>query len=176
MSTLPPLRISEICDVELSMIGLAACPGKADLSLSGPSGYVRRDLQADLMAVHDWGAEAVITLLPDEEMAELGVLGLGATVRQLGMSWLHLPINDGGAPSPGWDRDWVAGGKQIHSALDRGGRVLVHCEAGRGRSGTVAARILMDRGASAQGAINAVRTVLPGAIDGPDQLAYLMAR
>ncbi|MDO8322692.1 MAG: dual specificity protein phosphatase family protein [Phenylobacterium sp.] len=175
MISSPKFSICEIDCGRSALIGLAACPGKPEVAPHLPVGYLLRDLQSDLETVQAWGAEAVVTLLLDEEIAELGVLEIGASVRRLGMSWLHLPINDGSAPTPEWDQEWVEAKKRIHCALDRGRRVLLHCEAGRGRSGTVAARILMERGMHAGIAIDTVRARRAGAINEPRQADYLFA-
>lgn len=157
-----------------SAIGLASCPGKLELTSSGRRGFFRRDLEADVDAIRAWRAGLVLTLLPDEELAELGVHGIGAAVVSRGMSWLHLPIDDGSAPSPQWEEAWSAVRAQVHGELDSGGRVLLHCELGRGRSGLVAARILIERGSSAPLAIAHVRAHRPGAIETVQQADYLM--
>lgn len=89
------------------------------------------------------------------------------------MLWLHLPIADVTAPGAEWDAAWLAVRGRVHAELDRGGRVLVHCKGGLGRAGTVAARILIERGMAPEAAIRAVRQARPGAIERAAQELYV---
>ena len=66
-----------------------------------------------------------------------------ALFRRAGLAWLHLPTEDHAAVSqPMLDEGVRFAGRR----LDRGERVLVHCEHGIGRSATLALCILVDRG------------------------------
>ena len=58
--------------------------------------------------------------------------------------------------------------------LGTGGRGLVHCRGGRGRAGTVAARILVELGHASADAVDMVRTARPGAIETHAQWNYVM--
>jgi protein-tyrosine phosphatase len=89
------------------------------------------------------------------------------------MRWIHLPIVDGAAPTHEWEQLWLQHGPYFHNLLDHGSRLLIHCLGGRGRTGTVAARLLIERGAAAEQAIAAIRQARDGAIETPEQLAYL---
>lgn len=60
-----------------------------------------------------------------------------------GVSFLHLPTDDHLAVSPAMLREGVA---FANAHLDRGERVLVHCEHGIGRSATLALCVLVSRG------------------------------
>jgi len=61
----------------------------------------------------------------------------------------------------------------VHALLDRGDSVALHCRAGLGRTGTVAARVLLERGLNVQAAVDLVRQARPGAIETQVQEAYL---
>ena len=73
-------------------IGITFCLGKTVPSLYGSPWD--RDLEMDLDTIWTWGAQAVLTLIEDHEMQELGVPQLGERVRLRGMNWVHLPIPD----------------------------------------------------------------------------------
>ena len=60
-------------------------------------------------------------------------------------------------------------------AVGQGERVLIHCHGGRGRSGLVAARLLIDRGMDAPAALATVRRARPGAVETAGQEAHLTA-
>lgn len=63
-------------------------------------------------------------------------------IRSLGMEIVHLPIRDGQTPS---DEQQAAFGSIVSKAA---GAVFVHCGAGVGRTGVVAARYLVETGQS----------------------------
>ncbi len=86
---------------------------------------------------------------------------------------LHAPVPDYRWPS----LPQLAGilEKVIHVA-ERGGRVLIHCLGGRGRSATVAAAYLVARhGYTAPEAIREVRSLRPGAVEHPGQEGVVRA-
>lgn len=154
-------------------IGLSFCPGKHAPRLHG--GHWRRDLDADLARIRDWGAGSVVTLIEDHEFALLRVTGLPQRVRQLGMAWHHLPIRDGDVPDAGFAARWQYAGLALRQALHRGERVFVHCRGGLGRAGMVSARLLVELGESAADAIRRVREARPGAIETRAQEAWVGA-
>jgi rhodanese-related sulfurtransferase len=66
-----------------------------------------------------------------------------ALLRQHGIAFLHLPTDDHGAVTLPMIADGIAFAR-LH--LDRGERVLVHCEHGIGRSATLALCIMVESG------------------------------
>lgn len=80
-----------------------------------------------------------------------------------GVRALWWPIPDLHAPPAESARGLVA---EITTRLDAGEGVLVHCGAGMGRAGTVAAAVLMHYGLTAHEAVAAVAGARPGA--GPE--------
>lgn len=89
------------------------------------------------------------------------------------MDWLHAPIRDFDTPDPGFQTGWPTLSQRLRKRLDAGERVLVHCRGGRGRSGMIAAALLIDAGISPDGAIMAARDVRPGAIETSGQETWL---
>ena len=166
-----PLQIAEIPLAEGGVIGVTFCPGKQQVqAMTGPWA---RDLQADVTRIKTWGAAAVVTLTTIDELVELSVPGLGDCVSDAGLTWYHLPIPDMAAPDARWDDRWQALAPEIHRSLYVGGRVVVHCKGGLGRAGTVAARLLIDRGIPPVAAIAQIRQARPGAIESHAQERYL---
>jgi len=51
----------------------------------------------------------------------------------------------------------------------------VHCRGGLGRSGMIAARMLVELGTPADEAIARVRSARPGAVETSEQVAYVRA-
>lgn len=132
------------------------CPGK--VQPTAMTGGWSRDLEADLAAIADAGADTLVTLVEAQELTDLRVPDLGARAGAAGLAWWHLPIVDQGVPDPAWEARWCdRDGPALHARLDAGALVVVHCKGGLGRTGLVAARLLVDRGVPPEEAIAAVR-------------------
>jgi ADP-ribosyl-[dinitrogen reductase] hydrolase len=90
-----------------------------------------------------------------------------------GMLHLQMPIADGSIPSAEWENQWIRESSRIHAVLRRGGKICVHCNAGFGRSGIIAARLLVEEGFTPNEAISMVRKARPGTIETPQQEDYV---
>ena len=159
-----PLRI-DVAKVAkgTGLIGMTLCPGRRDrLSVDGPWD---RELDADLDLIASWHPSLVITLVEDAEFPMLGVPTFAATIAQTGLPWRHVPIRDADVPDERFESAWVAVGAEARAALLNGGRVLLHCRAGLGRTGMIAARLLVELGEAPADAIAKVRAARPGAIE-----------
>lgn len=140
---------------------ISCCPGRTDLE---------HILSEDIEALQRAGASAVLTLTEMDELEELEVPGLGAAVRAAGMDWYHLPIVDYGAPDANWEIGWYEVGRAIRDRVRAGRDVHMHCRAGCGRSGMVAARLMVELGiCAADDAIRRVRFARPCAIEREEQ-------
>ena len=91
------------------------------------------------------------------------------------MAHLSLPIPDYGLPGPEWEAAWETEGLRLRSILRRGGRICLHCMGGLGRSGTIAARLLVELGVPPEDAIRSVRAARPGAVKTKEQEEYVRA-
>jgi ADP-ribosyl-[dinitrogen reductase] hydrolase len=149
------------------------CPGKRQAHAA--SGAWSRDLAADLAAIRDWGAAAVVTLLEPAELDALSVSSLGEEIRRQQMDWLHLPIADVSVPCEHFEQQWEEAGAGLRARLRGGFDIVVHCKGGLGRAGTVAARLLVELGHDPDDAIRLVRTARPGAIETAAQERHVRA-
>lgn len=157
---LGPLPIAAVAPGEgHGMIGFSICPGGAG------GGTARRDLAADLDAVLAWGAAAMVTLVTADEVQMLGVATLGVDAARRGLAWFHLPIQDFSTPDALFEQRWAEVSERLHLTLRQGNHVLLHCRGGLGRSGMIAARLLVECGWQPAAAIAAVRAARPGAIE-----------
>jgi atypical dual specificity phosphatase len=87
-----------------------------------------------------------------------------------GLEIYHAPIIDMTAPTVEHLTETV---EFMRAVVAGGGRVVAHCAAGAGRTGTVLASYMVSEGLSAEGAIAYVRTLRPGSIETPDQEAVI---
>lgn len=166
-----PLRIVEI-PVGSGMIGITFAPGK---QIAGVTAHHHRDLATDLDAIAAWNAAAVVTLMEAFELDAMNIAALGAQVRLRHMEWHHWPIVDVSTPAPGFDSAWPARSVLLRRLLACGGRILIHCRGGLGRTGMISARLLVEGGMPAPQAIATVRNVRPGAIETPAQERWVAA-
>lgn len=165
-----PLRIAEVLFGEHEgRLGLTLCPGKKD----GGRGW-DRNIEDDLRIIRNWGASTVVSLIEPHELDFLQVSGLGDVVTRYGMRWIHLPIRDCDIPDQRFEQGWQTAGPAIHQLIQAGDRVLIHCRGGLGRTGLVAALILVERGCLPRDAVHRVRAVRPGAIETAAQEHYVL--
>ncbi len=146
--------------------------GRLALSRAPGSGQVSVD--ADLDDIAKAGITLVVCL---QEAYELDFITPGDTpetralaLRARGARFLHAPIEDFNVPDRARLQQIL---DTILSALDRGEDVLVHCWAGLGRAGTIAACALVARGMSPIDAILLVRWIREGAIQSASQEALI---
>jgi ADP-ribosyl-[dinitrogen reductase] hydrolase len=86
-----------------------------------------------------------------------------------------LPIPDKCAPDEAWLNHWLTLRHELKTLLASSGKILIHCKGGFGRTGTVAALILMDHGYTAVDAITACRQAREFAVETEGQEKFVMA-
>lgn len=168
-----PLQIDVVTPAGYTgRIGMTFCPGKQQADAL--TGAWERDLKSDIQTIKDWGATTVITLLEPHELDMLGVPDLGKMVVMHGMEWMHLPIQDASVPNGSFEQQWDELGGRIRSRLASGESIVLHCKGGLGRTGMIAARLLVELGEEPQEAIHRVRSSRTGAIETQEQYGYVL--
>lgn len=142
------------------VLGITHCPGRCEVDWGGE----RRELAVDLAAIRAWGATVLVTLIEAHEFELLKVNRLGEMAEAEGLEWHHLPIPDMDVPDWHFGRRWIYSGLRLRRLLRQGGRVVLHCRAGLGRAGTIAAHLLVELGVPSAEAISQVRRARLGAI------------
>lgn len=148
------------------LIGMTLCPGK--IQRGALSGDWHRDLDLDLRVIQTWGAQALVTLMEPAEMAAFKVADLPERI-PVGLVHHLLPIPDGGVPGPAWEQAWEKVGPGLRELLGNGGRIVIHCRGGLGRTGLLAARLLVEFGMAPEQAMAEVRKARKGAIENRTQ-------
>ena len=100
------------------------------------------------------GLNLVISLLENEEAAQLGLVDEKVAAESNGVDFFSFPIPDRGVPAS--TPAVVSLLKKIVEALQEGKNVAVHCRQGIGRSGSIAAGLLISSGIGAEKAIETV--------------------
>ena len=168
-----PLRIDEVnIPNGTGIIGMTLCPGKKiNSALSGPW---NRDLDMDLQAIQAWGARALVNLMEEHEYDLLRISDYPQKVCCYPMEYFHLPIVDVHPPDRRFITLWESAGPKLRQILMDGGRILIHCRGGLGRTGMVAAQLLVEMGMPQKEAIHAVRKARKGTIETIDQEKYVL--
>ena len=110
--------------------------------------------RSQLRYIASLGIKAVISLTEDQIPEEL--------VKGLGLECYHVPMRNHEMPDGG---TLERAAELIVSLTSSGKKVLVHCAAGQGRTGTaLAAYLILKDGMSADEAIKKVRALRPGSI------------
>jgi hypothetical protein len=117
----------------------------------------------DLAAIGAFKPDVVVSLTETHEMRHAGMNHPAADFAAMGLAWLHLPVPDYGIPGLAADCD--AALWRLGSVLDGGGRVLIHCRAGLGRSGSVLLALMIAAGEGGEAALHRLRSVRPGAVE-----------
>lgn len=157
----------------IGALGLAPCPGWH--SAHAPSVATRLALERDLAAISAAGTTMLVTLIAWTELERIGADVLHAACAALQIEWAHCPIHDMQVPGRAFEQAWSVTGRRVHERLDAGQLVTLHCRAGYGRTGTIAAQVLRERNVAAAEAIALVRRHRPGTIETIEQEAYVWA-
>lgn len=99
--------------------------------------------------VNDWkrsGVGTVVSLLEPQEERDLDLRGEAAEVRRGGMEFFSFPIPDRQVPRS--EAGLANALEKVERSLSNGANVLIHCRQGVGRTGLVAACLLVKKGIS----------------------------
>lgn len=157
-------------DLTLSMLSVGGGT-LAIASLPGRGG----DYAGDMAAFGEFKPSLVMTMVTEAELGLTGAASFGIDIQALGSRWFHLPVEDYGYPKPATVQLWVTASSAARAALKGGGRVLVHCKGGCGRSGMAALRLMVEMGEDPEQALKRLRAVRPCAVETEEQLGWAAA-
>ena len=129
----------------------------------------------DFRALLAWRPDLVLSLTERSEMVPLGAADLPADLTARGIQCCYFSISDYQTPKPENAEKWQTIEAQAYQILGRGGRVLVHCFGGCGRSGMVALRLMRRMGLPSDVALSHLRAIRPCAIETPEQERWALA-
>ncbi|WP_111978335.1 phosphatase domain-containing putative toxin [Algibacillus agarilyticus] len=145
-------------------IYLTPCPGTKNLTLDETIAQFAQQ-----------GIKGLVSLTPKTEMTELNVADMPAVCERYGITWFYAPVDDHQAPSDAFNQEWPSQKSTVHQLLDKGQSVALHCQGGQGRTGTLAAQLLIERGRDYEQAKAEIKAVKPGALTIAKQTDYLQA-
>lgn len=127
----------------------------------GKLGVAARPRGGDWLAdeIASWKRErisTVVSLLTRDEERELLLTDEARESRKMSINFHSLPVPDRGVPVSDSEVDALA--QQLDQVLAVGENVLIHCRQGIGRSGLLAACVLINRGQTAEAAFATIST------------------
>jgi protein-tyrosine phosphatase len=138
------------------------CPGTKGSSLADA-----------LTALKQAGAAGVITLMPQSELDANDAGQIAEQCEALGLAWYHLPVADEQVPLEDFGLQWKEARKPILAQLNAGESLAIHCKGGSGRTGLIAARILIEAGMPREAAVAQVQALRPKAIQHPAHVNWI---
>jgi protein-tyrosine phosphatase len=108
-----------------------------------------------MQGLRDAGVTAVLSLLTPEEERELDLTAERREANTAGLTFLSLPVPDLQVPSSLSEVSPFL--EELNAMLSSGGNAVVHCRQGVGRSGMIAACLLVLRGQNPESAIQSVK-------------------
>ena len=151
-----PIRVIKIVPANEAggWVAISLAPGKKTL---GTYVHWDRDLRTDLNRLKELGVTTFVPLLTEDDLNRLKIPNLIEAVRERGLAVLRFPFRDGGIPEN--MAEAVQFVKDVIERFHRGERLLMHCNGGLGRAGTMAACVRMALGldVDSEAAIASVR-------------------
>lgn len=168
-----PIRVDWFSGEDVALrgsLGLSFAPGKKQTWAI--AGTHDRDLDKDLKRLRrHHKVDTIVPLVEHHEMVSLGIPDLMERARWHGFYTYWFPFPDMSVPYD--DKGAVKLIRYIISELYHGRNVLIHCKGGLGRSGCIAACVLVYLGHHPQDAIRLTRAVRKGAIQTKAQELYV---
>jgi protein tyrosine/serine phosphatase len=124
-----------------------------------------------IQAYKKLGITLIVMLTSDEECLRITGHDLKSVYKQEDFKVLNMPIPDFGTPT---DEDFEQAVSVVSEYVRIGGKVVIHCLAGKGRTGMFAACLAKrEMDCSSEEAISWVREFIPGAVEVPEQEQFV---
>ena len=130
----------------------------------------------ELKNFNELNCSAIVSLVEDSEFVKMYNKRLFVhQVYSNNLNWFHLPIIDLKAPDHKFVDKWQTTKSLLKNDLIDGKNIIIHCMGGKGRSGTIAAILLIEFGDSNKEVINLVRKKRKGAIETKEQEDFILS-
>lgn len=137
----------------------------------GTKGEPLTDVMNSLKAA---GADAVVTMMPETELLKHQVEALPDICISTGMRWFHLPVEDSCAPEAPFEAKFATQKESLLTLLRSGATLVIHCHGGSGRTGLMAAILMLELGYAPALVKTQIQTLRPKSLTSPVQVNYLV--
>jgi len=145
-------------------------------ALDGSAHIDPAQMHATLRHAARLGTERLLVLTENSELPENARRLLDHAAAEAAIQrTLWLPIADYGVPDAAFLEAWQGLAPGLHARLNDGATLGITCHYGAGRSGTVAAMLLIERGLEPSRAIAVLRGAFAESIESPAQLDWLLS-
>jgi protein-tyrosine phosphatase len=148
-------------------IGISHCPGKLSEKIGSSM-----QLHSDLKSLEKQRVRCIVTLANDAEIVDLGIENFSDSIATFNFRHYCQRIMDRSVPRVDQSDNIKALLKNILNQISFEKNVLVHCNAGLGRSGLIAALLVKTMGVFPD-SINHIRRYRPGAIETKEQEDFI---
>lgn len=146
--------------IKSGLVGLSPIPGASG------------DFEADLSEIMAWHPDFVLSMTERKEFSDAGAADFPKRLTAAGIEWQPFPVADFSEPKKEADGLWAELEKAICGILSNGGRVLVHCKGGCGRSGMAVLRLMIASGTHPFEALTKLRAIRPCAVETEAQMVW----
>jgi protein-tyrosine phosphatase len=101
-------------------------------------------IEDEFSGIAQWGIDRIVSLLENHEVYELGLENEALLAKKNGMEFISYPIPDRGLPRT--VNEYLAFTRRLYHEAAAGLSTVIHCRAGIGRTGIVAAGVLLHCG------------------------------
>ena len=138
------------------------CPGTKDTNISSA-----------FDTLTEAGAETVITMLSNDELKALSVPAFSSEATQKCFNWFQLPIEDDCEPEHPYEEAWETAKDELLALVKNKSTIAIHCRGGSGRTGLMAAILLLESGENWNEVKSLIQSVRPKALTHPAHISYL---
>ena len=147
--------------------GVSNCPGKHQNSL-----LKKLSLKNDLNSIWNQEINCIVSLITKDELKKLDINDFDRTITEYGFEHYSVEIQDLGIPSTNQLGTFKILTKNIIVAIKTEKKVLIHCNAGLGRSGLFAG-ILVKEMTDINHPFDYIRKFRKGAIETKEQEEFI---
>ena len=153
---------------------MAGFPGLAT-GIDGTAYMDPEGITATLGAIRDHGAPLLVILTEESELPDDAYTLVRKNAEEIGLHLAFLPIVDFSVPAPDMLERWYDLQAKRDDLPNSGGTVAFCCQHGAGRSGLMAALVLLNAHVPLDTAVTTVRGQFSEAIESAAQMEWLKA-